>query len=79
MDFWILDDTVRVRVYYEKEDCRFEDNICISFFESCPEDEKIFRADETNIFLTPEQARKLCMALQKASGSRLDHNQELKP
>jgi len=78
MDIWILDDTVRVSIYYDREDCKFEDNICISFFESCPEDEKIFRADETNIFLTPEQARNLCMALQKATGSSMDHDEDLK-
>ena len=63
----LLDGSLKVQVFYEKPDADFEDNVCISFLESCADDEKIFRADETNIFLTPEQAGQLAEALSNAA------------
>lgn len=63
----LLDGSLRVQVFYEEPDIAFEDNVCISFLEDCPEDEKIFKAGETNIFLTPEQAAQLAEALSKAA------------
>jgi len=63
----LLDGSLRVQVFYEEPDAAFEDNVCISFLEDCPEDEKIFKAGETNIFLTPEQAARLAEALSKAA------------
>jgi hypothetical protein len=63
MPIFLLDDTIRVEVYYESKDCDFEDNICVSFLEVCPDDEKIFLAGETNIYLTSKQARQLAKAL----------------
>ncbi|HEX6383922.1 MAG TPA: hypothetical protein VF177_04555 [Anaerolineae bacterium] len=62
----LLDESLRVNVYYDGTDREFEDNICICFRESCPQDEKIFKADETNIYLTPEQANLLALALNSA-------------
>ncbi len=59
----LLDDSLRVNVYYECDDCDYEDDICVSIIENCPDDEKIFIADETNLYLTPEQAKSLAMAL----------------
>ncbi len=56
MFVFLLDDTVKVEVYCDEMDRDFADNICVSFAESCPEEEKIFRADTTNIYLTPAQA-----------------------
>ena len=67
MDIWILDDSLRISIYYEEEDCRFKDNICISVYESCPDNEKIMIADETNLFLTPEQAQTLSEAFRTAA------------
>lgn len=67
MDIWILDDSLRISIYYETEDCGFKDNICVSMRESCPVDEKIMIADETNIFLTPAQALKLSEVLRTAA------------
>ncbi len=67
----LLDNSLRVRVYYECEDCDYEDNICISFVEECPEDEKIFLAGETNIYLTPDQAKELAMALVHAANASM--------
>ncbi len=63
----LLDNSLRVQVFYEEPDADFEDNICICFQEECPENEKIFRADETNIFLTPKQAAQLAEELSKAA------------
>lgn len=56
MFVFLLDNSLRVEVYCEEMDSEFEDNICVSFVETCPDDEKIFRAGETNIYLTPKQA-----------------------
>lgn len=67
MFVFLLDNSVRVEVYCEEMDSDFEDNICVSFVESCPEDEKIFRADETNIYLTPKQAEQLGNLLVRAA------------
>jgi len=66
MDIWVLDDTLRISVFYDEEDCKFKDNICVSIYESCPEDEKIFIADETNIFLKRREAQYLIEALTQA-------------
>ena len=62
-DIWLLDESLRVRIFYDCNDCNYEDNVCISLYESCPPDEKVFKADETNLFLTPEQANQLALAL----------------
>jgi hypothetical protein len=64
---YLLDRSLKVDVYYEPEDRNFNDNICISFCEECPDYEKIFVADETNIYLTSEQARQLAEALLQAT------------
>lgn len=63
MPIYILDDSLSVDVYHECSDEEFRDNICLSITESCPQEERIFRYEETNIYLTPEQARSLAMAL----------------
>jgi hypothetical protein len=67
MSITLLDGTLQVNVFYEKGDHEFEDNVCISFKEDCPEDEKIFYAGETNIFITSAQARELAALLIKAA------------
>jgi len=67
MEILILDDTIKIVVYYERQDSDFSDNICISFEEDCPDDERIFRANQTNIYLTCEQARKFALALYNAA------------
>lgn len=67
MFVFLLDDSVKVEVYCDEMDNEFEDNICVSFVEECPEEEKIFKADETNIYLTPKQAEKFGQLLIKAA------------
>ncbi|HEY4693271.1 MAG TPA: hypothetical protein VIH16_07520 [Bellilinea sp.] len=63
MSLFLLDDTLSVDVYFDRSDNQFSDNVCIRLWESCPEDEKIFIADETNLFLTPDQALQLAQML----------------
>lgn len=62
----LLEDSLTVEIFFEESDHEFDDDICISFYEDCPEDEKIFKADETNIFLTPDQTCLLILALERA-------------
>ncbi len=66
MGLYILDDTLSVEVFYDRSDDQFSDNVCLCLWESCPTDEKILIADETNVFLTPDQARELANMLLKA-------------
>lgn len=63
----LLDNSLKVEVYCEDMDSEFEDNVCISFVETCPDDEKVFRADETNIYLTPKQAEQFGNLLVRAA------------
>ena len=63
MTIWLLDDTLRVNIFYERADSDLRDNICLSISESCPLEEKLFIADETNIFLTEKEAHQLAEAL----------------
>jgi hypothetical protein len=67
MSLNFLDDTLNVDVFYEKNDREFCDNICVRFWESCPDEERLFIHDETNIYLTPEQARALARLLLEAA------------
>lgn len=62
----LLDDSLQVEVRYACEDADLEDNICIKVTESCLEEEKIFRHDESHLYITPEQARELAEELLKA-------------
>ncbi len=67
MPIMLLDDSLQVEIFYEETDSGFADNICICFVEDCPPDERLFKADETNIFLTPDQAMALATALMNAA------------
>ncbi len=67
MQISLLDNSLVVNIFYDIPDQAYEDNICIQLIESCPEDERILRANETNIYLTTEQAAQLAEALSKAA------------
>lgn len=67
MSIHLLENTLKVNIYYDEKDCAYDDNICVSIVEDCPEEEKIFRANETNLYLTPEQAMQLMQALKTAT------------
>lgn len=76
MPIYLVDETLKVEVFYEPSDRQFEDDICVCIEESCPAEEKLFRADETHIYLTPKQARQLGLALVKAAEKSSDRSEE---
>ena len=59
----LLDESLQVEVFFSNEDCDFEDNICLKVVESCPEEVKLFKYQESNLFLTRQQASDLAKAL----------------
>lgn len=61
----LLDGSLNLSIFLEDIDSEFEDNICLCFREDCPEDEKIFKADETSIYLTPEQIALILLELKR--------------
>ncbi len=63
MGISILDNSLSVQVYFDKTDAEFEDNVCLCFEETCIDDEKIFRAEKTHIYLTVKEARELAQSL----------------
>jgi hypothetical protein len=63
---YLLDRSLKVDVYFEPEDREFNDDICISICEECPDSEKVLVADETNIYVSPAQAHQLALALMEA-------------
>jgi len=63
MTIFLLDGTIEIEIFFECVDHDLEDNICVKIFEKCPPAERLLRAGETNIFLTPDQARQLGTAL----------------
>ena len=76
MSISLLDNSLKVDIYFEESDRDFEDDICICIVEDCPGEEKLFLADETNIFITPDQAAMLIMALQRAMENYRSSGQE---
>jgi hypothetical protein len=62
----LLDGSLKLNIYYEESDRDFDDDICLCFVEDCPEDEKLFKADEVNIYLTPEQVALMILELNRA-------------
>ncbi len=67
MAIHLLENTLKIDVFYDCEDQDLEDNVCVSIIESCPPAERIMRVEETHIFLTPDQARELGEALLRAA------------
>jgi len=62
----LVDETLRVVVFYDTADKGFEDNVCLCIAEDCPEEERLFREEVTNLYLTRDQARRVAEALLKA-------------
>ena len=63
MTVHLLDKTLQIDIFVECEDQDLEDNICLTIVESCPPGEKLLRAGETHLYLTPAEARALGDAL----------------
>jgi hypothetical protein len=72
MTISLLNDCMQVDIFYETEDQQFSDNICIRICETCPNEERLMLAEESNIFITPQEACTLANALLKAARSSLD-------
>jgi len=69
MAIQLLDGSLIIEIDYDEADSEFADNIIFTIYESCPTEEKIMRAGETHIFITPGQARQLAACLTKAAGA----------
>ena len=67
MPIYLLDESLMINIFYEQKDCAFSDNICLSIIEDCPEEERIFKAEQSNLYLTSEQARHFASALNRAA------------
>lgn len=62
----ILDNTITFEAFVDNDDAEFEDDVCLRFTETCPEEEKVFYAGESNLYVTREQARKIALEILKA-------------
>jgi hypothetical protein len=67
MTILLLDGTLEIDIFFDCEDHDLEDSICVTVLERCDPAEKLLRAGQTNIFLTPDQARELGTALLEAA------------
>ncbi len=76
MSILLLDGGLKVSIFYDESDREFEDDICIQLVEDCPEDERLLKFYESNIYITPDQACLLILALQRAMESYRDSCQE---
>ncbi len=63
----LLNDSLKIEIFYEKNDKEYDDNICVCIEEYGPEDEKILYAGETNLYITAVEARKLAEMLIQAA------------
>lgn len=64
-DIMLLDGSLKLRIFYDSKGFSFDDDICLSFTEDCPDDEKLFKADITSIYLTSEEAGLLILELNR--------------
>ena len=62
----ILDDSITFEAFVDHEDAGFEDDICLRFTETCPEEEKVFYGGENNLYVTRDQARQIAVEILKA-------------
>lgn len=74
MGILILDDSLNVQIFYEESDAEFDDNVCICIKEDCLDEERIFRAEQTQIYLTVHEAKAFTQALIDAIEASEKHN-----
>jgi hypothetical protein len=67
MTMELLNGSLKIEIFYDRRDKEYEDNICLSIKEIGPDEEKVFYASETNIYIEPEDARKLAKMLLDAA------------
>ena len=63
MTIYLLEGTLQIDIFYDCEDQDLDDNVCVQVIERCAPEERLLRAGQTHIFLTPGQARELGEAL----------------
>lgn len=63
----LLNGSLKLEVFYDKRDKEYEDNICLCLKETGPDEEKVLYANETNIYIKPEDARRLAQLLLDAA------------
>lgn len=63
----LLDESLQIEVFFSIEDRDLEDNICLKIIECCPEEEKLFKHDESDLYLTRKQARAFAETLLTAA------------
>jgi hypothetical protein len=69
----LLDGSLKLSIYFDTADRAYEDALCLCFAEDSVEEERLFRADETSIYITPEQAALIVLELSRAlEASRRD-------
>ena len=68
MTIYLLDNTLQIEIFHDCEYKDLEDDICVSIIERCPPQERLLQAGETHIFITPDQAQQLGLALLEAVG-----------
>jgi hypothetical protein len=76
MSVVLLDGGLKIEIFFEESDREFDDDICIQIVEDCPEDERVLKFEETNLYITPDQACLLVLALQRAMDEYRASNQE---
>lgn len=62
----LLDGSLKLSIQYEESDREFDDDICLCFVEDSRDEERLFRADEVSIYLTPEQVALIILELNRA-------------
>jgi len=75
MTILLLDGSMQIDIWYEENDRDYADNICISVKEICPDDERLFRGEETRLLITPKQALQLSKALRTAADNSLSDSE----
>jgi hypothetical protein len=76
MSVILFDGGLKIEIFFDESDREFDDDICIQLIEDCPEEEKVLKFDETNLYITPDQACLLILALQRAMDNYRESSQE---
>jgi len=63
----LLNGSLKLEIFYDKRDREYEDNVCLCLKETGPDEEKVLYANETNLYIKPEDARRLAQMLLDAA------------
>lgn len=63
----LLNGSLKLEIFYDKRDREYEDNVCLCLKETGPDEEKVLYASETNLYIKPEDARRLAQMLLDAA------------